>query len=380
MDSEAISVHFAEIALKGRNRPQFEKALTDNIRHAIGPDAKIVRTESRVIVYTEGPAQETAAALSKVFGVAWFAPSYVTDRDIGAVTDIVMEKAAPLKGARLKVEASRSDKSFPLTSPEINRHVGMALEEAGHAIDIQNPERKIYVEMLRDRAIVSFGKIAGLGGLPVGSSGKVLSLLSGGIDSPVASWLMMKRGCSVDYIHVHSGRSPDELRGSKMPRLVEALKAYHPQKCRLFAVPYNEFYKRTLATDPRIELVLFRRFILRLASRVAEANGHLGLVTGDSIGQVASQTLENLLAASEAASLPVYRPLAALDKQEIIAIAERIGTYKLSIEDYKDCCSLVAAKHPSTKVPLARAKKAGDEIGMEEIVERTLAETETLEF
>jgi thiamine biosynthesis protein ThiI len=378
--SEAISVHFAEIALKGRNRPQFESALADNIRSQLGSGAKVSRAESRIIITPEGGMEDALKRLSRVFGIAWFSRSYITSKDMEEIIALVLGKALPLKGTRLRVEASRSDKSFPLKSPDINRAIGKALEGAGHSIDLNTPERRIYVEVLRESAVVSFGRSQGLGGLPVGASGKVLSLLSGGIDSPVASWLMMKRGCCVDFLHLHAGRSIDEARGSKMPKLVEALKQYHPQKCRLFVAPYDEFYKRSVAVDPRVELVVFRRFMLRLASAIAAQNGHLGLVTGDNIGQVASQTLENLLAANEAASLPVYRPLATYDKQEIISLAQKVGTYGLSIEDYKDCCSLVAAKHPSTKVKPDKARAIEEEIRMEEIVEKTLARVEVLEF
>ncbi len=379
MPSEAISVHFAEIALKGRNRSQFESALVDSIRSQVG-GGKISRAESRIMVFPEGGMEAALKSLSKVFGIAWFSQSCIAGRDVDGITALVLERAAPWKGKRLRVEASRSDKSFALTSPEINRQVGKALELAGHNIDLNTPEQKIYIEILRDSAVISFGRTPGLGGLPVGVSGRVLSMLSGGIDSPVASWLMMKRGCAVDFLHLHAGKSADEVRGSKMPKIIKVLKQYHPPRCRLFIAPYTEFYKRSLAVDPRMELVVFRRFLLRLASRIAAENGHLGLVTGDSIGQVASQTLDNLLAVNEAASLPVYRPLATYDKQEIVSLAKRVGTYDLSIEDYKDCCSLVAAKHPSTKVKPEKARAIENEINIQDIVEKTLAQTETIEF
>jgi len=379
LPSEAISVHFAEIALKGRNRSQFESALVNNIRSQLGR-AKISRAESRIIVFPEDGMEAALKNLSKVFGIAWFSPSCVASRDMDELIALVVERAAQWKGTRLRVEASRSDKSFALTSPEINRRVGKALELAGHNIDLSAPEQKIYIEVLRDSSVISFGRSQGLGGLPVGVSGRVLSMLSGGIDSPVASWLMMKRGCSVDFLHLHAGKSAEEVRGSKMPKIIEVLKQYHPPGCRLFIAPYTEFYKRSLTVDPRMELVVFRRFLLRLASRIASDNGHLGLVTGDSIGQVASQTLDNLLAVNEAAALPVYRPLATYDKQEIVSLAKKAGTYDLSIEDYKDCCSLVAAKHPSTKVKPEKARAIEEEIDVGEIVDKTLAQTETLEF
>jgi len=379
--SEAISVHFAEIALKGRNRSDFENALVANIRAALGSGAgRIERTESRIIIRPKEGIAGIEGRLGKVFGIAWFSPSYIIERDIAKIKELVVEKGEPMKGRRIKVEASRADKSFGMTSPEINREVGKGLELDGHTIDMHAPEQKIFIEILKDSAVVSFGRIPGPGGLPVGTAGKVLCLLSGGIDSPVAACLMMKRGCSVDFLHVHSGAASKEVLESKIPRLIGKLKEYSPGKCRLFIAPYTEFYKKSVSVDPKIELVVFRRFILRLAERIARENGHLGIVTGDNIGQVASQTLENLAAADDAAGLPIYRPLATYDKQEIIDLARRIGTYEMSVEEYKDCCSLVAAKHPSTRVKVEKAREAEQEIGMEAIIEKTMEQLESIEI
>jgi thiamine biosynthesis protein ThiI len=380
-NSEIISVHFAEIALKGRNRSDFENALVANVRAALGPGAgRIERTESRILIHPKVDAAEASQKLGKVFGIAWFSPSYVVGRDIGGIKELVLEKSKGIMGRKLRVEASRADKSFLMTSPDINREVGQALEQGGHSIDIRNPEQRIYIEILRDRALVSFGRIPGPGGLPVGTAGKVLSLLSGGIDSPAASWLMMKRGCAVDFLHIHSGAYAKEALESKIPRLVRKLREYSPLRCRLFIAPYTEFYKKSLNADPKAELVVFRRFILRLAERIARENGHLGIVTGDNIGQVASQTLENLAAVADSTTLPVYRPLLTYDKQEIVALAERIGTYRISIEEYKDCCSLVAAKHPSTRVRPEKARAIEEEIGIGSIIEKTLEQAECVEI
>ncbi|MFZ5501315.1 MAG: tRNA sulfurtransferase, partial [Candidatus Micrarchaeota archaeon] len=289
-------------------------------------------------------------------------------------------KATELKGKKIRVSAKRSDKSFPMGSQDINRVIGASLVEAGCGVDLKNPEATVFIEILPGRALISTEKIRGPGGLPVGSSGKLLSLLSGGIDSPVSSWLMMKRGCTVDLLHLHQSPQNKDVLDTKMKGTVAAIARYSPKPMRFYAAPYTEFYKKSMEMRPRIELVLFRRFLLLLSNRLAKEHGYLGVVTGDSVGQVASQTLENLFATDEAASIPVYRPLSGLNKQEIIDLSLRIGTYDLSIQPYKDCCSLVANKNPSTKVPLDLAKEAEEEIGMDAIVEKTLEKTEIFDI
>lgn len=379
-DPKVISVHFAEIALKGKNRAIFENALVENIRNSLGKSAeRIVRTESRLLVYANNT-KDALKSLGKVFGIAWYSPVHVVGRDIQKIKEVVLENSERIKGSSLKVETSRSDKSFPLTSPEINKEVGSELVEAGHLIDIKNPERKIFINVLRNKVLISFGRSNGLGGLPVGSGGQVLSLLSGGIDSPVASWLMMKRGNVVDFLHVHSSPTTEDVKRSKIPRIVERLQEYHPKKTRLFIAPYTEFYKKSAGINPKVELVVFRRFIFRLATKVAEEHGHLGIVSGDNIGQVASQTLENLFATTEATHYPVYRPLLTYDKQEIISLAQKIDTFALSLEEYKDCCSLVAMRHPSTRVKPETARRIEQEIGIDAIIEKTLEQVEVMEI
>jgi len=379
--SEAIVVHFSEIALKGKNRGEFEAALVRNISRILGDEVEgITKSESRIIIRAKEITPSVIGKLGKVFGISWFSPAYFVAKDMDEIKARVIDICGGLKGKTVKVEATRSDKSFPLTSPEINREVGKELELNGHKIDMENPERKIVIEILRNEAIISTERTNGIGGLPVGTAGRVLVLLSGGIDSPVAAWLMMKRGCSIDFLHVHSGPTSESVIESKIPKMVKKLMEYHPEKCRLFVAPYAEFYKKSMELDSRIELVLFRRFIFRLADRIAKANNHLGIVSGDNIGQVASQTLENLLAINDVTEIPIYRPLATFDKQGIVDLSKRIGTYELSIQEYKDCCSLVATKHPSTKVKQEKAREAGEKMGMENIIEKTMVQIEVVEF
>jgi len=378
---QTIVIHFSEIALKGRNRGEFEKVLMKNVEQALGKEiVRISRTESRISVMVTEVTPWITERLKKVFGISWFSPARFVEKDMDAIKRCVVESCGNFKGKKIKLETTRTDKKFPLNSLEINREVGKELELAGHLIDIKKPEHMVFIEILRNEAVVSFERTDGPGGLPVGTAGKVLVLLSGGIDSPAAAWLMMKRGCTVDFLHVHSEPTRDSVLESKIPKIVEKLREYHPAKCSLFIAPYTEFYKKSMVIDQKIELVVFRKFMIRLADRVAKANGHLGIVTGDNIGQVASQTLENLYAINDATEIPIYRPLATYDKQEIVNLSRRIGTYELSIKEYKDCCSLVAATHPSTRVRPSKAREAEDSIGMESIIEKTVAQVEVIDI
>jgi len=374
------NIHVGEIALKGRNRHIFEQRLIDNIGSAAGC-RKIEKASGRFILHPgKTPAAGIEAGLLKTFGIEWFSESLRLGNEPEDILDAIVKNAGGLKKKSMKLETTRAYKQYPLTSVELNRKIGMLLEKKGFNVDLENPEARIYLEILKDSAIVSFGKTRGLGGLPVGSSGRVLSMLSGGIDSPVASWLAMKRGCSVDFLHVHAFPTNEKAKKSKIMKMAEKLKEYSPPKIRLFLVPYGSFYEKSFGMKSRSELVLFRRFIFRLANRIAEKEGHLGFVTGDSIGQVASQTLENLLATTAASDYPVYRPLVGHDKQEIVDLAKKIGTYDISIQEYRDCCSLVAEKHPATRAKLPAVKNEEEKIGIGEIVEKTIKGMEVVEL
>jgi thiamine biosynthesis protein ThiI len=376
-----LNIHFSEIILKGRNRGSFERLLLQNISSSMAHLGKfdIVKKEGRILISAE---DEGAArlALMKTFGIDSVSLSVQAKPDMDDIESVVLSHSKHLAGKKIKVETKRAYKKFPFTSPHVNVVVGKALVDAGCTVDLESPDETIFVEILSDRALVSFERHKGLGGLPVGASGKVLSLLSGGIDSPVSSWLMMKRGCTVDFLHMHSFAANKDIHDSKIAEIIKSIRQYSPARMRLFVAPYSEFYKKSISLDPKSELVVFRRFLLRLASRLARKHDYKGMVTGDSIGQVASQTLDNIFATDEASSIPVLRPLVAFNKQEIVDLAVRIGTYKSSIGPYKDCCSLVAHKSPSTGVRLETAKRIEQEMGIEEIVEKTLEQCDVLEF
>ncbi len=379
MPAERVyNIHIGEIALKGKNRRIFENKLINSIKRESGC-SKIKNLRGRMLLYPgKVGSKKIEGALSRIFGISWYSRSI---RIGNKPEEIIREiKKNAVKKKRIKLDTKRAYKEYPLTSMELNKKVGIELEKSGFEVDLEKPEYWIYIEILRDSAVVSFDKTRGLGGLPVGSSGKVLSLLSGGIDSPVASWLMMKRGCTVDFLHLHAFPTNEKAKKSKIIRLAKQLKKYSPVKIRLYLVPYGKFYEKSFEMNGRTELIVFRRFIFRLANRIAGKGRHLGFVTGDSVGQVASQTLENIDVVNKIAEYPVYRPLVGYDKQEIIDISEKIGTYGISIEKYKDCCSLVAEKHPATKAKLGFVEKEEEKIDIEKIIEETMKKMTVIEF
>jgi len=372
------NIHIGEIALKGQNRRIFENKLISSIKKGTGC-RKIKNPRGRILLYPEKVNDKKIEyALSRIFGISWYSQSFKTGNKPEEIIKVIRKNAVERK--KIKLYTKRDFKGYPLTSMELNKKIGTELEESGFEVDLENPEHRIFIEILKDSAIVSLGKKRGLGGLPVGSSGKVLSLLSGGIDSPVASWLMMKRGCTVDFLHLHAFPTNEKAKKSKMMKLVKRLKEYSPVKMKIYLVPYGGFHEKSFSMKGKTELVVFRRFIFRIANKIAQKEKHLGLVTGDSIGQVASQTLHNIYVVSRITGYPVYRPLVGQDKQEIIDTAEKIGTYPVSIEKYRDCCSLVAEKHPATKAKLKYVEAEEEKIDIEKLVEETIDSMEIVEI
>jgi len=353
-------IHYGEIGLKGKNRPFFEKKLVENIRKQTG--MRVKRMPGRLLAWGEG-------GLDKVFGIAYYAEAMEFEYE-----ELKKELPKLIKGKSMKVITTRADKSFPLTSMEVNREVGEVLVRNGWKADMVNPDVRVYLEIVQGKVYVYFQKIKGLGGLPVGVSGRVVSLLSGGIDSPVATWYAMKRGCEVICLHIHPYQTHERALSLKMRELLGKLREYAPAlKCYL--VPY--FHFRVVEIEPKYELIVFRRFLMKLAEEVAKKEGAKAIVTGESLGQVASQTLESIYVTEQATSLPVLRPLIGMDKEEIVQKAKEIGTYEISIKKYKDCCSIVA-KHPATRPELEDVRRAEPE--MKEIVEKSLEEAEVIEI
>ncbi len=383
-------VHYGELGLKGKNRPQFEKRLRRNIRTALKTYGE-VKVESRnryLLVETDEAIPEARVRyhLERIFGIAYFAPAHRlprtgTEADLVALmrkgTEMAITELAP--GQSFRVRAQRGDKSFPLRSIDVERELGAAIVAAtGARVRLKGADLILHVQIYRDAIYLFTQRIPGAGGLPIGSSGRVLMMLSGGIDSPVAAHLMMKRGCSVHFIHFHIFRSGEEARRAKIIPLVQQLMSPHKLPTRLHLFPAAPFQAAMAGVEGRrVETVLFRRFILRVSERLAEEEKIEALVTGDSLGQVASQTLTNLALTGQAVSMPILRPLIAWDKEEIIAMARRIGTYELSIQPYKDPCS-VTAHHPATRARAEIVAAVEAELPIEALIEETLREKETV--
>ncbi len=368
-----IVVHYSEIALKGKNRPLFEKKLVENIKKAIGSD-KVRRVTGRIFVYKDD--NDTINSLKKVFGIAWFGKAYKLDRDEGLLKNFLRENLKGIKTVKFNVK--RHDKNYPKTSWELNLELLKFLKRELGILFSKNPEKIIEIEILEDSFLVVFEKIKGPGGLPVGISGKVLVLLSGGIDSAVASYMIMKRGCLPYYVHFHSFPNNKDVYNTKILELVKKLVEYS-YNTKLFLVPTYYFQAEALKANRKLEMILFRRFMFKVSSEIAKREGIKALVTGDNIGQVASQTIENLYVVDKATDLLVLRPLLTYNKEEIIDIAKNIGTYDISIKEYKDCCSIIA-RHPSTRASLEEVLKEEEKISMEKIVEKTLNEIDVVEF
>jgi thiamine biosynthesis protein ThiI len=349
-----ILVHYGEIALKGGNRSYFEGKLARNIKQALGDfiGGPVDRQYGRFLVPLASPdAWEGAkVALARTFGIVSFSPVYRVAKDFEALKRAVAENIDGVAFRSFAVRARRADKTFPVNTPEIERELGgVVWEKTGADVDLESPERTIRVEVLWNEILFSLEKIAGPGGLPVGASGRVAVLLSGGIDSPVAAYLMMKRGCRPVYVHFHSAPYTTAASQEKVREIARLLSAYQ-HNARLYAVPFVDVQQVIVEkTPPPLRVILYRRFMMRIAERIAERERAGALVTGDNLGQVASQTLQNLAAIEAVARLPVLRPLVGYDKTEIIALARAVGTYDISIEPHQDCCSYLMPRNPATK-------------------------------
>ncbi|MGC8670794.1 MAG: tRNA uracil 4-sulfurtransferase ThiI [Thermoprotei archaeon] len=379
MAEQVYVVHYAELALKGKNRGYFESLLANNIRQKLGQDYKVERLQGRIIIRPpRGSEEETKERLREVIGIKNYAPAYLVDNDVlfKEVPEIVNLGSVP----SFRVTARRADKRFPMNSMEIQAKLGEAFIERYPKVKVQlsNPSLTVNVEVLEDRSLVYWLKYEGIGGLPVGSSGKVLSLFSGGIDSPVASFLAMKRGCRTDLIHFHAFPNASQVKGTKIEELARRLSRFEPS-IKVLLVPYHYFYVYFLNYPEKYHLVLFRRFMMRVASRVLEREGYDALVTGDSLSQVASQVMNNLKLIDKATDSLVLRPLITYDKEEIIEKAREIGTYELSIKPYRDCCSMVSL-HPSLNPSKEEVLALEQKVNYEEIIDRTLGEIEEMKL
>jgi tRNA uracil 4-sulfurtransferase len=369
----SVLIRYHEIALKKGNRPYFTELLKRNLVSSVKDlGVKEIRSlPARVLLSFKNDVEPELLTrrIAAVFGVANFSLVEQTARDIDELRARILES---LNGARFesfRIETQRGDKTFPLNSPEINRQLGAAVkEQSGARVDLSNPELTVTVEILPRDAFFGFEKISGAGGLPVGASGRLVALISGGIDSPVAAYRMMKRGCRLIFVHFHSAPYLDKTSQEKVRQLITLL-TRHQFLSRLYLVPFGEIQRQIVtAVNRPLRVVLYRRMMLRIAEAIARKEKAKALVTGESLGQVASQTLENISVIQQAATLPILRPLVGMDKQEIIDQARRIGTFDISSIPDQDCCQLFVPKHPATKARFDEVEEAESRLEILELL------------
>ena len=381
----SIVVHYKELALKGKNRPWFIQLLVRNLKVALaGLHVAAVRSmmgRIEIELGDEAPWDEVRARLARVFGIANFSAASRGPHDFAALAASILADLGRRETASFRVSATRADKRLPFTSPQVEREVGGLVKQAtGWRVDLDHPALTIHIEMLPDGAFYFFGKEPGAGGMPTGTGGRVACLLSGGIDSPVAAYRMMRRGCSVLLIHFHSYPILSRASQEKV-REIAALLTRHQLRSRLVLVPFGELQQQVvLAVPPDLRVVIYRRLMLRIAERLARKARARALVTGEVIGQVASQTLENMTAIAQATRLEILRPLVGMDKDEISAEAERIGTYPISIIPDQDCCTLFTPKHPATRVRPAEVEAAEQALPIEEMIAAALSAAAVEDF
>ncbi|MFB3061523.1 MAG: tRNA uracil 4-sulfurtransferase ThiI [Candidatus Binatia bacterium] len=383
MNSAIIRYH--EVALKRGNRPYFVELLKRNLRSSVeGLGLKEVKNlPGRLCMVFNGEADgdEIRRRLACVFGVANFSFVERTAVDLEDLKSKILESLKGKAFSSFRIQTKRADKTFPLNSPEVNREVGAAVKAySGAQVDLKNAELTIGIEILSRDAFFSLDKFPGPGGLPVGASGRVISLISGGIDSPVASYRMMQRGCRLIFVHFHSSPYLDKTSQEKVKELVKIL-TRHQYSSRLYMVPFGEIQRQIVTAVLRpLRVVLYRRMMVRLAEAIASSEKASALVTGESLAQVASQTLQNLTVIEKAATLPILRPLVGMDKQEIIDQARRNGTFEISILPDQDCCQLFVPRHPDTKASLVEVEKAESRLDLPALIQLGTENAETIDF
>ena len=378
-EQNILIVRCGEVALKGMNKPYFERMLVDRIKRNLksfeGVDVR--RHEGLIFVRAEKDLDIDAIVkqISKVFGVASISKAVEAPSELNAIGDEAVKYMMNLieeRGVKtFKVEGKRADKTFPVKSPEIGRIIGAKVLVGCKVlkVDVHEPDVLLHVDVRSDRTYIYEGKIAGFGGLPLGTNGKGLTLLSGGIDSPVATWMMAKRGMLIEAVHFHSYPYTSQRAQEKVEDLARIVASYCG-RFKMHVVNLLPIQEAIVTNCPEEETtILVRRFMMRIAERIAKDTGCMMLITGENLGQVASQTAEALVVTDASVSLPVMRPLIAMDKVDIMEKAQEIGTFETSIQPYEDCCTVFLPKHPTTKPKLERILESESKLDVEALVE-----------
>jgi thiamine biosynthesis protein ThiI len=387
MGYDVILIRYGELALKGKNRSDFEARLLRNIRNKLKdfPDVKVKKTYGRMLVELNGQAYPPVVErLQEVFGVVGVSPAKRVPTELQALQQaaVALIREQPTRPATFKIAAKRSIKSFPHKSMELNHLIGgyVLKNVDGIKVDVHQPEITVHVEVRAEAAYVYGDDIPGPGGLPVGASGRVALLLSGGIDSPVAGYLALKRGAELQAIHFHSYPFTSERAKQKVIDLAQILTRYGG-KIRLHVVPFTEIQTQIRQKcEESYSVTVMRRMMFRIAERIAHKEKALALVTGENLGQVASQTLESMYTINHVIRMPVLRPVVGMDKQEIMNIAKRIGTYETSILPYEDCCTVFLPKSPKTRPDLNATERTESNLDVERLVQEAVDATEVLDL
>ena len=379
---EILLIKNGELALKGLNRGTFENVLLKNLRRRLAPlgSFRLQKAQSTIYIQPENPdadLDEACDRVSRVFGISAFSRARVVEKEMAAIREGAADYLQPaLAGVRtFKVEARRSDKTFPLTSPQICEEVGgYLLERYPHlSVDVHHPELVVWVEIRDFGAYIHGAQLPGAGGMPVGTGGRAALLISGGIDSPVAAYMMAKRGIELTAVHFASPPYTSERAEQKVISLLEQVGTY-AGRMELNIVPFTHIQEEIRRCCPEeLFTLIMRRFMMRLSTAVARSADCGALITGESVGQVASQTIPAIACTDAVAGLPVFRPLIGMDKEEIIAIARRIGTFDISIQPYEDCCTVFTPRHPRTRPKLAQVEAAETELDADALIDEALA-------
>ncbi|MGN0710843.1 MAG: tRNA uracil 4-sulfurtransferase ThiI [Anaerovoracaceae bacterium] len=387
-DRNIFIVRCGEVALKGMNKPYFERMLVERIRRMLKKyeNTEVKRHEGLIFVRTDKsfPKSEIIGQISKVFGVASISPAVEVETDlekIGEAAVKVMLELIEEKGVQtFKVEAKRADKTFPVTSPEIGRKIGAAVLKGCKVlrVDVHNPDCLLFVDVRREKSYIYEQKISGFGGLPLGTNGKGMVLLSGGIDSPVAAWMMAKRGMMIEAVHFHSYPYTSERAQEKVEELASIVATYCG-RFKMHVINLLPIQEQIVQNCPEEETtILVRRFMMRIAERVAQEKDCMMLITGENLGQVASQTAEALVVTDSSVKMPVMRPLIAMDKVDIMEKAQEIGTFETSIQPYEDCCTVFLPKHPTTKPKLEKIEASESRLDVEGLIKAAVESKETI--
>ena len=382
-----VLVRYGEIILKGMNRPVFESLLVKNIKSALKDEGKLNIHWAQATIYIEPEDDERVDSivekLKKVFGIVSIVVAYSAPKDIDKLEEALVTnfKSELSTASTFKVIAKRSDKTFDMTSPQICEEIGHRLLEKfpNLSVDVHSPEINVYVE-IRETGYVHLDRISGAGGMPSGSNGKAMLLLSGGIDSPVAGYMIGKRGVHLEAVHFFSYPYTSDRAKDKVLKLGKIIAAY-TGSLKVHIVPFTDIQLQIRDKCPEEHLTLvMRRFMMQISERIARKNGCSALITGESIGQVASQTMGALYVTDDAVSMPVFRPLIGMDKEEIVEISRKIDTYETSILPYEDCCTVFTPRHPSTKPKLEKVLLSQNQLDIERLIDEAVEGTEIIEL